>query len=117
MRRTGFAALHPGQAIPREQVPDLTFPDFRAAILSGVARGQRVAALVGDVPSSTGELHLYAVLADSARALLRVGRASVDADSFPSLTPDDPQVHIFEREIAEQYGARPDGHPWLKPVR
>src|SRR5207248_4327241 len=28
-----------------------------------------------------------------------------------------PQVHLFEREIAEQSGVRVTGHPWLKPVR
>jgi len=26
-------------------------------------------------------------------------------------------VHLFERELAEQYGIRPEGHPWFKPVR
>jgi len=26
-------------------------------------------------------------------------------------------VHLFEREIFEQTGLRPEGHPWLKPVR
>jgi Ni,Fe-hydrogenase III large subunit len=60
---------------------------------------------------------LYAVLADSARAFLRVGRTTLESDDFTSLTPDCPQVHLFEREIAEQYGVRPEGHPWLKPVR
>jgi len=38
-------------------------------------------------------------------------------EQFPSLTPECPQVHLFERELAEQYGVRPTGHPWLKPVR
>ena len=33
------------------------------------------------------------------------------------MTPDCPQAHLFEREIAEQYGVCPEGHPWLKPVR
>jgi Ni,Fe-hydrogenase III large subunit len=33
------------------------------------------------------------------------------------MTPLCPQVHLFEREIAEQFGLRPEGHPWLKPVR
>jgi Ni,Fe-hydrogenase III large subunit len=60
---------------------------------------------------------LYAVLADSTRALLRVGRTTLASDTFPSLTPDCSQVHLFEREIAEQYGVRPEGHPWFKPVR
>ena len=48
---------------------------------------------------------------------MRVGKTTLDSDRFPSLTPDCPQVHLFEREIAEQCGVRPEGHPWLKPVR
>jgi Ni,Fe-hydrogenase III large subunit len=85
--------------------------------VNGASRGQRVAALFGDAPASDGGLELYAVLADSARSLLRIGRTSLASDSFQSLTPACPQVHLFEREIAEQFGVRPEGHPWLKPVR
>jgi hypothetical protein len=36
---------------------------------------------------------------------------------FPSLTPRCSQLHLFEREIAEQFGVVPEGHPWFKPVR
>jgi len=42
---------------------------------------------------------------------------AVEGDRVPSLTPACPQVHLFEREIAEQYGIVFDGHPWMKPVR
>ena len=28
-----------------------------------------------------------------------------------------PQAHLFEREVWEQHGLVPEGHPWLKPVR
>ena len=28
-----------------------------------------------------------------------------------------PQLHYFEREIYEQWGVEPVGHPWLKSVR
>jgi Ni,Fe-hydrogenase III large subunit len=41
----------------------------------------------------------------------------VETPAYPSLTPDCPQVHLFERELAEQFGVQPEGHPWLKPVR
>jgi len=117
MNNQEFAALRVGQAIPRAQVPQLPFADFRESISGAVAGGQRVAALFGDAPDSTGNVDLYAVLADSARALLRAGKTTLDSDRFPSLTPDCPQVHLFERELAEQYGVRPEGHPWFKPVR
>lgn len=117
MNDNAFAVLHTGQAIPRGQVPQVSFQDFHRTIVSAVASGQRVAALFGDAPTATERVDLYAVLADSARGLLHVGKATLDSDRFPSLTPDCPQVHLFEREIAEQYGVCPEGHPWLKPVR
>lgn len=36
---------------------------------------------------------------------------------FRALTPSFPQLHLFEREIYEIAGLKPEGHPWLKPVR
>jgi Ni,Fe-hydrogenase III large subunit len=116
MTAQGFVRLRPGQAIARSRVPLLSGDDFRRAILDGVASGQRVAALVAD-QDAAGKIHLCAVLADSGRSILRVGVMAADGDRLPSLTPACPQVHLFEREIAEQYGIVFDGHPWLKPVR
>jgi len=37
--------------------------------------------------------------------------------SLRSLTPEFPQLHIFEREISENFGIEFEGHPWAKPVR
>jgi Ni,Fe-hydrogenase III large subunit len=106
-----------GEAIPRAQVPQLRPAEFREAILSETARGRRVAALFADSDPGAGAVELYAVLADDSRARVRLGRTAADGECVPSLTPDCPQVHLFEREIAEQYGVRFDGHPWFKPVR
>ena len=117
MNHNGFAALRAGQPISQAQIPRLPFADFRRAVIDAVAGGQRVAALFGHATDSTGAIDIYAVLADSTRGMLRVARTTLDTDQFPSLTPDCPQVHLFEREIAEQYGVCPQGHPWFKPVR
>ena len=38
-------------------------------------------------------------------------------EAYPSLTAECEPFHMFEREIAEQFGIRPEGHPWLKMVR
>jgi Ni,Fe-hydrogenase III large subunit len=113
----GFVALRNGQAIPTTQVLAMPFTDFRHRIIGAVNNGQRVAAFFGDSTSANGSVHLYVVLADPSRASLRIGKTTLDSDRFPSLTPDCPQVHLFEREIAEQYGICPEGHPWFKPVR
>jgi Ni,Fe-hydrogenase III large subunit len=126
MSEGSFAILHPADAIPRGHIQQVSFEEFRRTIVGAVAGGQRVAALFGDAPSpalrsasrlTDDKVDLYAILSDSARGLLHVGKTTLESDRFPSLTPDCPQVHLFEREIAEQYGVCPDGHPWLKPVR
>jgi Ni,Fe-hydrogenase III large subunit len=112
MTNNGFAALFVGQPIARDQIPRLPFAEFRRNLVEAVAGGQRIAALFAD-----GNVDVYAILSDSRRARLRIGMTTLEGDHFPSLTPDCPQVHLFEREIAEQYGVCPDGHPWFKPVR
>jgi Ni,Fe-hydrogenase III large subunit len=115
MSANGFAEVHTGEPIPRSQIPRWPAAVFCQAIVEAVADGNRVSALFGDV--STGPVEIYAVLADSSRGLLRVAATELETERFPSMTPTCPQVHLFEREIAEQYGICPDGHPWLKPVR
>lgn len=112
-----FAAFYTGQLLPRQKVPQLPFADFRRTIVDAAADGQRVSALFADAPSTTSGVDLYAILSDRDRSLLHVGKTTLTEDRFPSLTPDCPQVHLFEREIAEQYGVCPEGHPWFKPVR
>jgi Ni,Fe-hydrogenase III large subunit len=59
---------------------------------------------------------LLAALADDARG--EIGLIATDVGkNYPALTPDCPAAHHFEREIHEEWGVRPEGHPWLKPVR
>jgi Ni,Fe-hydrogenase III large subunit len=49
---------------------------------------------------------------------LRVLRGHAETgQSYPSLTAKFPTAQIFERELWEQTGLLPEGHPWLKPVR
>ncbi|WP_243288376.1 NADH-quinone oxidoreductase subunit C [Geothrix terrae] len=105
-------SLRNGQRLPLREVPELPIREFREAILRRVQEGDRLACLCADF-----DLHLYAVLADDAGQALRVLRTKLDAPCYPALTPDCPQAHLFERELAEQTGIIPEGHPWLKPVR
>ena len=59
---------------------------------------------------------LYAVLLDPAEKCFKVAATSVGA-SYPALTNEIPCLHWFEREIFEQSNIKPEGHPWLKPIR
>ena len=111
---TPLPRLHNCQPVPLAEVPYLLPEDFRAALLSEVRRGGRIVALFGQAEASG--LRRWAVVAHRAEGRLAVLSGPLP-DRYPALTPDCPQVHWFEREIAEQWGVRPEGHPWLKPIR
>jgi Ni,Fe-hydrogenase III large subunit len=112
-----WAILRNGQMQLRRNIPCLAAAVFRSSLLEAVGDGAMVVAFFGHLPAGEAGVDLYAVLAFREDGVLRAARMRVLGDAFPSLTPDCPQVHLFEREIAEQFGLRPDGHPWLKPVR
>ncbi len=112
-----FAAIRNGGVLELGKVPRLELEVFQEAVIQGVEDGLRVASFFALAAEGRKGADLIAVLADDGKGELLAGAASVSGSSFPSLTPDCPQVHLFEREIAEQFGLRPEGHPWLKPVR
>jgi Ni,Fe-hydrogenase III large subunit len=58
-----------------------------------------------------------AVLAIDSDHTLLVARSEPASGAFESLAPRHPQVHLFERELAEQHGLFPTGHPRLRAVR
>ncbi len=87
---------------------------WRDAIIAGVKAGGRISALFAD---ERAEPTLYAVLAYDAQGDLEILRTTVTGGRYPALTPECPQAHLFEREVFESHGIRPEGHPWLKPVR
>lgn len=107
--------LRNGQAIAREQAPLLAYASFSEALLAAVAEQGRVAAYVA-LPAAAPMLELYALIARDWSSDLLLLRTTI-GERFASLTPRCPQLQLFEREIAEQYGAIPEGHPWFKPVR
>jgi Ni,Fe-hydrogenase III large subunit len=80
-----------------------------------IAAGGRLAALFG-VREAEDRTRLHAVLANGDTGTLALALADVST-SYAALTPACPQAHLFEREIAEDCGVVPLGHPWLKPVR
>ena len=103
------------ERIPNAQIPLLPIEGFRRAVLDAVAEGCRIVALHGQPPAGAA-VRLVAGLAHDAAAELRAV-ATEPGEAYPALAPECPQAAGFEREIAEQWGVKPLGHPWLKPVR
>ena len=103
-----------GRPFACADIPHAPVDQFRKTVLAAMARDARLLALFGQ-PAAGGGTRLIAVAApgDGAVALT----STVVEQSYPAFTPDCPAAHLFEREIFEQWGVRPVGHPWLKPVR
>lgn len=113
---TAFARVNNGAAISMAQVPRLGVEAMRAAVLAEIlGHGARLSALFV-CPDGAQQRLLVAVLALDDQGVLAVTTSPVQ-DEYPALTPEAPQAQGFEREIFEQWGARPVGHPWLKPLR
>ncbi|MBI4178937.1 NADH-quinone oxidoreductase subunit C [bacterium] len=104
-----------GESFRTVDVPRLPADRFRREILDSVARGLRISTYFGFRPGAANT-RLLCVLADDSEKTLSV-LSCEPGGRFESLTPDCPQAHLFEREIAEQFGIVPEGHPWMKPVR
>lgn len=116
--RTELARFPAGGSLALSSVPALSSAELGAALVRGVDTGQRVVAYFAAADAADGAaVRLYLVLADDARAQLLAGSAQVEGESFVSVAEACPQAQLFEREIAEQFGLRPIGHPWAKPVR
>jgi Ni,Fe-hydrogenase III large subunit len=110
-----FLWLANGASVPWADVPEWPAPEFVAVTAAELARGGRLCAWFA-VPGQSGP-RLAAVIAFDADNTLAVGRSAPVAKAYPSLTLRHPQAHLFEREVWEQHGLEPEGHPWLKPVR
>ncbi len=101
--------------VPLSSLPELTIDRFRETVLAAIGDGRRLLLLTG-LPGTAGRTRLLAALADDSGG--RIGLvSSVVSGSYAALTPDCTAAHYFEREIYEQRSLRPEGHPWLKPVR
>lgn len=109
------AALGNASAIPWRDVPEWSAGSLVEATAAELDRGSRLCAWFG-VPEGPAT-RLVAVLADDGGGTLAVGRSAPLERGYPALTPRHAQAHLFEREVWEQHGLVPEGHPWLKPVR
>ncbi|MGC9942526.1 MAG: NADH-quinone oxidoreductase subunit C [Verrucomicrobiota bacterium] len=110
-----FSLLSNGTSLPWADIAEWPADDFVDAAAAELERGGRLCAWFG-VPENSAT-RLVAVIAFDSENTLAVGRSAPVTKSFPSLTLRYPQAHLFEREVWEQHGLEPEGHPWLKPVR
>ena len=110
--------LRNGESFEVSAVPVLNENEFHRKIIAGCAQDARLINLFA-CPHQGENFKIFAMLGQDQQGEIAVFSMIVSGENlvYQSLTPDLPQAHLFEREIAEQFGITPKGHPWLKPLR
>lgn len=115
MRNSNVYTTRNAEVVRLADIPVLPFDTFRRTIVEEQRERHRLVGLLGR-PLPDGGCRLMAALAVPTEGNIELLAADV-GDSYPSLTEECPSAHLFEREIAEQLGVKPVGHPWLKAIR
>lgn len=98
------------------EIPSYGLEEWARLLARCLGAGDRIITLFGR-REGDDDVMATAVLEGAGGCLLLLrGRGRSDS-SYPALTPKFPAVQMFERELWEQTGLTPEGHPWLKPVR
>ena len=105
-----------GGRLPLAAIPVLPFPEFASGVIDLMRHSATPIAYFADQAEPDGAPELFAVLTAAEPGTFTVLRSRLEA-GFNALTPRVSQFHLFEREIAEQYGIAFNDHPWMKPVR
>ncbi len=96
-------------------VPTVPVTELATTLSAAIGDGWRIVSLFG-APEAEDRLRLIAVVAHDRRARLAVVSAIV-GQRYPALGAVCRQAALFEREIAEQCGAVPEGYRALLPLR
>ncbi|MCI4624936.1 MAG: hypothetical protein L3V56_03145 [Candidatus Magnetoovum sp. WYHC-5] len=105
--------------VPLKDIPVLTVPEMLEEVVDLIKNeGVRPLHFAGRKTHDNRKVTVTIVLADDVENSLLLSQVVFTADDcYDSLTPQAPIMHLFERELYEQAGIIPLGHPWPKGVR
>lgn len=101
--------------VPTRELAPMGLLAWAEACATSLEAGGRLVALFGRVEGE--EAVVTAVLQSSGAGLDVLRSRAPRGARYPSLTVRFASAQMPERELWEQTGLVPDGHPWLKPVR
>ena len=114
-----YIIIHNHESIKTELVPVLDYDRFCAEIVELMQQNENHCVSYFAFHQNDG-LKFYAAIAnDSNHRIYLLSHFLPDTgkQELASLTPQINALHIFEREIHENFGINFTGHPWLKSVR
>jgi Ni,Fe-hydrogenase III large subunit/NADH:ubiquinone oxidoreductase subunit C len=107
-------------SVPLQQIPLLDYTVFYKEVLSLLKSPNFHCVNYYAFAESSDHLRFICCIADDARHKIFVTsflKNLSDKSPLESLTAHQFQLHVFEREIHENFGVNFNGHPWLKPIR
>ncbi|AEH06330.1 hydrogenase large subunit [Methanothermococcus okinawensis] len=117
----GFLKIHNGVPVNIDDIPVLSFEEFKEKVLKFTENGYIVHhfavpfAKINNIENNSNNKYIiYSVLRNE-DGLYVV--STIVSNSYESLSQYNVKFQMFEREIAEQYGIIPKNHPWFKSVR
>lgn len=115
-----FVTIKNNQTIPVADIPTVTYDTFTSFMRNLLGDFNNHCVSYFGYSKGNGLHKFIAVIAsDGASELYVLSYELQDAanQKLESLTKDLPPLHIYEREIHENWGVVFKDHPWLKPVR
>lgn len=108
-------AREPLLLVPATGPAPLTLARWSESCHEAMDGGERLLMLFG---RPDGDALMVTAVLQPPGAPLRVLRArTARGGRYPALTARHPAAQVPERELWEQTGLLPEGHPWLKPMR
>ena len=69
------------------------------------------------IPKLKSANTFFAIFANDVKGVLKILSFKTTENTFETFANEFVQFQLFEREIYENTNIKPEGHPWLKPVR
>ncbi|WP_195461276.1 NADH-quinone oxidoreductase subunit C [Alistipes sp. D31t1_170403_E11] len=107
------------RAVSLSDIPEVSYAVFYEDLSARLADARYHVAHYFALPAGDRMRFFCLLLDDAENRVLITSHATdyYDEAELPSLTARHPQMHPFERDIAERYGIRFEGMPWPKPLR
>ena len=114
-----YCIIQNNESIEIESVPVLTYSDFSFEIIELLKQKENHCVSYFAFPQPDGLKFFAAIANDTIHRIFVLSHFLLKTDKreLASITPQINALHIFEREIHENFGIEFTGHPWLKPVR
>ncbi len=102
-----------------ESIPVLSYAEFSSEIVELLQHDENHCVIYYAFPYDDGLKFIAGIANDLTSRIFILSHFLLKSEKqvLDSLTPQITALHIFEREIHENFGVDFPGHPWLKPLR